>query len=75
MQTKTGAALTASPEKNRKVGRVLVLGLGNILLKDEGVGVHMARLPSRCASTPILTSVALRAAASFDVSSESIAQA
>jgi len=43
MQTKTGAALTASPEKNRRGGSVLVLGLGNILLKDEGVGVHIAR--------------------------------
>lgn len=26
-----------------KAGRILVLGLGNILLKDEGVGVHIAR--------------------------------
>ena len=31
-------------DKNLAVGeRVLVLGLGNILLKDEGVGVHVIR--------------------------------
>ena len=27
----------------RKTKRVLVIGLGNILLKDEGIGVHIAR--------------------------------
>lgn len=36
MAIKTGENLTA-------VERVLVLGLGNILLKDEGVGVHIAQ--------------------------------
>ena len=31
-----------SPEENcRDSSRVLVLGLGNILLKDEGIGVHV----------------------------------
>ena len=25
------------------IGRILILGVGNILLKDEGVGVHVAR--------------------------------
>jgi hydrogenase maturation protease len=34
----------AGPDSNRrKSGRILVLGLGNILLADEGVGVHVAR--------------------------------
>ncbi|MHC4658254.1 MAG: HyaD/HybD family hydrogenase maturation endopeptidase [Planctomycetota bacterium] len=43
MQTKTGAPLATGPEQNSKdAGRVLVLGLGNILLKDEGIGVHVA---------------------------------
>lgn len=31
-----------APEKAYKKGRILVLGLGNILLKDEGIGVHAA---------------------------------
>jgi hydrogenase maturation protease len=31
------------PPKADRSGRILVLGLGNILLKDEGVGVHVAQ--------------------------------
>jgi len=31
-----------SEDSTDKIGRVLVLGLGNVLLKDEGVGVHIA---------------------------------
>jgi hydrogenase maturation protease len=43
MQTKTGAPLATGPEQNSKdAGRVLVLGFGNILLKDEGIGAHIA---------------------------------
>ncbi len=32
------------PPKADRSKRILVLGLGNILLRDEGVGVHVARL-------------------------------
>ena len=32
--------------------RGLVLGVGNLLLKDEGVGVHVARAVARAAETP-----------------------
>jgi hydrogenase maturation protease len=32
-----------APERSCGTDRVLVLGLGNILLKDEGVGVHIAQ--------------------------------
>ncbi len=43
MQMKTNTSLTAVPEKNRGDNRhILVLGLGNILLKDEGIGAHVA---------------------------------
>jgi len=36
--------MEARPDNNRrKSGRTLVLGLGNILLADEGVGVHVVR--------------------------------
>ena len=42
MTAKKGTSLTVSPEKSDGTGRVLVLGLGNILLRDEGVGVHVA---------------------------------
>jgi hydrogenase maturation protease len=31
-----------SKDSTDKIGRVLVLGLGNVLLKDEGIGVHIA---------------------------------
>jgi hydrogenase maturation protease len=44
-RTETGVGLVASPEGNRSDSvRVLILGLGNVLLKDEGVGVHVAQL-------------------------------
>jgi len=43
MQTKATTNPTTDAEKNRSDGkRILVLGLGNILLKDEGIGVHVA---------------------------------
>ena len=43
MQIKTGTGLVAGPEKNRSGSRrILILGVGNILLKDEGIGVHVA---------------------------------
>jgi hydrogenase maturation protease len=36
--------MTVKTGKNLAVGeRILVLGLGNILLKDEGIGVHVIR--------------------------------
>ena len=52
MQVKTDASLVMSSEKKLRraqssrygTGRILVLGLGNILLKDEGVGVHIAQM-------------------------------
>ena len=44
MQVKTDASLVMSSEKSYGTGRILVLGLGNILLKDEGVGVHIAQM-------------------------------
>ncbi len=43
MRSRIDASLVMSPEKSCGTGRVLVLGLGNILLKDEGVGVHVAQ--------------------------------
>jgi len=44
MQTKTSVGLATRPQKNhRDSGRILVLGLGNILLKDEGIGVHIVQ--------------------------------
>ncbi len=43
MQIKTGSGLVAGAEKNRSGSRrILILGVGNILLKDEGIGVHVA---------------------------------
>ena len=43
MVAKTGNSLAISRQDNNgKNSRVLVLGLGNILLKDEGIGVHVA---------------------------------
>lgn len=43
MQIKTDSGLVAGAEKNRSTARrILILGVGNILLKDEGVGVHVA---------------------------------
>ncbi len=43
MPVKTGVSLTVSPRNScGRNGRILVLGLGNILLRDEGVGVHVA---------------------------------
>jgi hydrogenase maturation protease len=42
-QTATvGPPATSPRTDSRDAGRVLVLGLGNILLKDEGIGVHIA---------------------------------
>jgi len=51
MPIKTDTSLVMNPVKRLRraqssrysAGRVLVLGLGNILLKDEGVGVHIAQ--------------------------------
>ena len=43
MQTETRITLTTKKKKPRKEKRVLVLGVGNILLKDEGIGVHVVR--------------------------------
>jgi len=44
-QTRTDAGLLPSPEKNcSDTVHILIVGLGNILLKDEGVGVHVAQL-------------------------------
>jgi len=43
MQIRTSASLVTGAEENRSFGRrVLILGLGNILLKDEGVGAYVA---------------------------------
>ena len=43
MPVKMGTSLVVSSGNScGKSGRVLVLGLGNVLLKDEGVGVHVA---------------------------------
>jgi len=42
MQIKTGANLVVASEKNRSaIRRILIVGIGNILLKDEGIGVHV----------------------------------
>ena len=41
-ETDAGPAICAANSNSRKV-RVLVVGVGNILLKDEGVGVHVAK--------------------------------
>jgi hydrogenase maturation protease len=42
MQTETVDILLESPQTNRQSDRrVLVIGIGNILLKDEGIGVHV----------------------------------
>lgn len=41
MPAKKGKNLAVSQEKSCDTGRVLVIGLGNVLLKDEGVGVHV----------------------------------
>jgi len=38
---KDSPVVTSSQENCRDSDRVLVLGLGNILLKDEGIGVHV----------------------------------
>ena len=44
MSVKTGTSPVVGEANNcGKSGRVLVLGLGNILLKDEGLGVHIAQ--------------------------------
>ena len=43
MQSVTDASLAMGTEKGCGTGLTLVLGLGNILLKDEGIGVHIAQ--------------------------------
>ena len=44
MQIKTDNNLVTERKKNHTDRRrILILGLGNILLKDEGVGVHIVR--------------------------------
>ncbi len=43
MPIKTDASLVMNPVKSFGAGGILVLGLGNVLLKDEGVGVHIAQ--------------------------------
>ncbi len=40
LETDAGPAICAANSNSRKL-RVLVVGVGNILLKDEGVGVHV----------------------------------
>ena len=43
MPVKTGTSSVVSPANScGKNSRVLILGLGNVLLKDEGIGVHIA---------------------------------
>jgi len=43
MSVKTGTSSVVSPANScGKNSRVLILGLGNVLLKDEGIGVHVA---------------------------------
>lgn len=41
-ETEAGPAVGAAGSNAQKM-RVLVVGVGNILLKDEGIGVHVAR--------------------------------
>jgi hydrogenase maturation protease len=43
MRTKIKITSTTEQKKKCREKRVLVLGAGNILLKDEGVGVHVVR--------------------------------
>jgi len=44
MQIKKGDKLTVTGHRASSIEhRVLILGIGNILLKDEGVGVHVAQ--------------------------------
>jgi hydrogenase maturation protease len=44
MQVRTGTSFVKGVEKKRSDSRrILILGLGNILLKDEGIGVHVAK--------------------------------
>ena len=45
--TYTTVDSVVSREQMRNTRRVLVLGLGNILLKDEGIGVYASRLLSK----------------------------
>ncbi len=42
MWNNTNTSLETRPKKDSRHRRILVLGLGNILLKDEGIGVHVA---------------------------------
>ena len=43
MRTETRLTLTTRKKRPCKEKRVLILGVGNILLKDEGIGVHVIR--------------------------------
>jgi hydrogenase maturation protease len=42
LETDSTAAIGPANSSGRK-GRVLIVGLGNMLLKDDGVGVHVAK--------------------------------
>jgi hydrogenase maturation protease len=42
MWNSTNTSLETRPKKDSSHRRILVLGLGNVLLKDEGIGVHVA---------------------------------
>ena len=42
MEIKTDTGLATGHRKKRRSKRVLILGLGNILLKDEGIGAYIA---------------------------------
>lgn len=41
--TRCSSTSFEQPESGHKAQRILVLGLGNILLRDEGVGAHVAQ--------------------------------
>ncbi len=43
MQGIVDSDITKGAVRDCSAGRILVLGLGNILLKDEGIGVHVAQ--------------------------------
>ncbi len=43
MQSIKDASVAVGNKKSCSTGRTVVLGLGNILLKDEGIGVHIAQ--------------------------------
>jgi hydrogenase maturation protease len=49
MQSIADTSMDVETGKSCTTGRILVLGLGNILLKDEGIGVHVAQELQRMA--------------------------